>query len=146
VGPWFQKFQSNYIDVSNEPVYPFGYGLSYTSFMYSDVKLDKPSMTQAETLTVSVDVTNTGKYDGAEVVQLYIRDWVGSVTRPVKELKGFKKVMIKAGETQTVTFQLTKEELSFYNYELKWGAEPGEFSVFVGGNSRDVKEAKFTLQ
>jgi beta-glucosidase len=145
-GPWFQKFQSNYIDVSNEPVYPFGYGLSYTSFMYSNVKLDKPSMTQAETLTVSVDVTNTGKYDGAEVVQLYIRDWVGSVTRPVKELKGFKKVMIKAGETQTVTFQLTKEELSFYNYELKWGAEPGEFSVFVGGNSRDVKEAKFTLQ
>ena len=145
-GPWFQKFQSNYIDVSNEPVYPFGFGLSYTSFMYSDVKLDKSSMTQAETLTVSVDVTNTGKYDGAEVVQLYIRDWVGSVTRPVKELKGFKKVMIKAGETQTVTFQLTKEELSFYNYELKWGAEPGEFSVFVGGNSRDVKEAKFTLQ
>lgn len=103
-------------------------------------------MTQSEAITVSVDVTNTGKYDGAEVVQLYIRDWVGSVTRPVKELKGFKKVMIKAGETQTVTFQLTKEELSFFNYELKWAAEPGEFSVFVGGNSRDVKEAKFTLQ
>lgn len=145
-GPWFQKFQSNYIDISNEPVYPFGYGLSYTSFIYSDVKLDKSSMTQSDSITVSIDVTNTGKYDGAEVVQLYIRDWVGSVTRPVKELKGFKKVMIKGGETQTVTFQLTKEELSFFNYELKWVAEPGEFSVFVGGNSRDVKEAKFTLQ
>ncbi|MCW5911796.1 MAG: beta-glucosidase BglX [Cyclobacteriaceae bacterium] len=145
-GPWFQKFQSNYIDVSNDPVYPFGYGLSYTSFIYGDVKLDKSSITPAETLTVSVDVTNTGKYDGAEVVQLYVRDWVGSVTRPVKELKGFKKVMIKAGETKTVTFQLTKEDLSFYNYDLKWVAEPGEFSVLVGGNSSDVKEAKFTLE
>ncbi len=145
-GPWFQKFQSNYIDVSNDPLYPFGFGLSYTSFAYSDVKLDKSSITPEQTLTVSVDVTNTGKYDGAEVVQLYVRDWVGSVTRPVKELKAFEKVMIKAGETKTVTFQLTKEDLSFYNYDLNWVAEPGEFSVFVGGNSRDVKEAKFTLQ
>ncbi|MCE7865064.1 MAG: beta-glucosidase BglX [Bacteroidetes bacterium CHB5] len=145
-GPWFQKFQSNYIDVSNDPLYPFGFGLSYTTFAYNDVKLDKSSITPAQTLTVSVDVTNTGKYDGAEVVQLYVRDWVGSVTRPVKELKAFEKVMIKAGETKTVTFQLTKEDLSFYNYDLNWVAEPGEFSVFVGGNSRDVKEAKFTLQ
>jgi len=145
-GPWFQKFQSNYIDVSNEPVYPFGYGLSYTTFIYSDVKLDKTSITSSETLTVTVDVTNTGKYDGAEVVQLYVRDWVGSVTRPVKELRSFEKVMIKAGESKTVTFQLTKEDLSFYNYDLNWVAEPGEFSVFVGSNSRDVKEAKFTLQ
>jgi beta-glucosidase len=145
-GPWFQKFQSNYIDVSNEPVYPFGYGLSYTTFAYSDVKLDKSTITPSETLTVTIDVTNTGKYDGAEVVQLYLRDWVGSVTRPVKELRGFKKVMLKAGETKTLTFQLTKADLSFYNYDLDWVAEPGAFSVFVGGNSRDVKEAKFTLQ
>ncbi|HNT50736.1 MAG TPA: beta-glucosidase BglX, partial [Cyclobacteriaceae bacterium] len=145
-GPWFQKFQSNYIDVSNEPVYPFGYGLSYTTFTYGDVKVDKSSITQGDSVTVSIDVTNAGKYDGAEVVQLYIRDWVGSVTRPVKELRGFKKVMLKAGEAKTVTFQLTTQDLSFYNSDLKWVAEPGEFSVFAGGNSNDVKEAKFTLQ
>lgn len=145
-GPWFQKFQSNYIDVSNEPVYPFGYGLSYTTFTYGDVKLDKSAIQQGESVMVSVDVTNSGKYDGAEVVQLYIRDWVGSITRPVKELRGFKKVMLKAGETQPVTFTVSPDDISFYNSDLKWVAEPGEFSVFVGGNSNDVKEAKFTLQ
>ena len=145
-GPWFQKFQSNYIYVSNEPVYPFGYGLSYTTFTYGDVKVDKSSITQGDSVTVSIDVTNAGKYDGAEVVQLYIRDWVGSVTRPVKELRGFKKVMLKAGEAKTVTFQLTTQDLSFYNSDLKWVAEPGEFSVFAGGNSNNVKEAKFKLQ
>ncbi|MBX2900109.1 MAG: beta-glucosidase BglX [Cyclobacteriaceae bacterium] len=145
-GPWFQKFQSNYIDVSNEPVYPFGFGLSYAAFIYGDVKLSKSTMAASDKLTVTVDVTNVGKYDGAEVVQLYIRDWVGSVTRPVKELKGFKKVWIKAGETKTVAFEITTQDLSFYNYDLQWVAEPGEFSALVGGNSRDVKEAKFTLQ
>lgn len=145
-GPWFQKFQSNYIDVSNEPVYPFGYGLSYTTFTYGDVKIDKSSIKQGDSVTVSVDVTNSGKYDGAEVVQLYIRDWVGSVTRPVKELRGFKKIKLKAGETQTITFIVAPDDISFYNSELKWVAEPGEFSVFVGGNSSDVKEAKFILQ
>ncbi|MBN8578836.1 MAG: beta-glucosidase BglX [Cytophagales bacterium] len=145
-GPWFQKFQSNYIDVSNEPVYPFGFGLSYAAFIYGDVKLSKSTMAASDKLKVTVDVTNVGKYDGAEVVQLYIRDWVGSVTRPVKELKGFKKVWIKAGETKTVAFEITTQDLSFYNYDLQWVAEPGEFSALVGGNSRDVKETKFTLQ
>jgi beta-glucosidase len=144
-GPWFQKFQSNYIDVSNEPVYPFGYGLSYTSFDYSDISLSKPEIKNTDSLTVSVTVTNTGKVAGEEVVQLYVRDVVGSTTRPMKELKGFKKIKLEAGATQTVTFKITAADLSFYNYDLKFGTEPGEFQVFVGGNSRDTKMAKFTL-
>ena len=134
-GPWFQKFQSNYLDVSNEPLYPFGYGLSYTTFEYGDLKLDKSEMTISDSITVSIEVTNTGSRDGAEVVQLYIRDLVGSVTRPVKELKDFKKVSFKAGEKKTVTFTVNVDDLSFYNSDLKWGSEPGEFTVFVGGNS-----------
>jgi beta-glucosidase len=145
-GPWFQKFQSNYLDVSNEPLYPFGYGLSYTTFEYGDVKLDKSEMTTADSVTVSIDVTNVGSRDGAEVVQLYIRDLVGSVTRPIKELKDFKKVSFKAGEKKTVTFTVNVDDISFYNSDLKWGSEPGEFTVFVGGNSRDVKEAGFVLK
>ena len=145
-GPWFQKFQSNYLDVSNEPLYPFGFGLSYTEFGYSDVKLSANEMTPADSLRVSIDVTNKGTRDGSEVVQLYIRDLVGSVTRPVKELKGFQKISLKAGETQTVNFVLSIKDLSFYNSDLKFVAEPGEFHVFVGGNSRDVKQAAFTLK
>lgn len=145
-GQWFQKFQSNYLDVSNEPLYPFGYGLSYTTFGYGDLKLNKTEMTASDSITVSIEVTNTGSRDGAEVVQLYIRDLVGSVTRPVKELKDFRKVSFKAGEKKTVTFTVKVEDLSFYNTELKWGSEPGEFKVFVGGNSRDVKEAGFVLK
>ncbi len=145
-GPWFQKFQSNYLDVSNEPLYPFGFGLSYTEFDYGEVKLSASEMTSADSLYVSIDVTNQGKRDGSEVVQLYIRDLVGSVTRPVKELKGFQKISLKAGETKTVNFVLSAQDLSFYNSELKFVAEPGEFHVFVGGNSRDVKQAAFTLK
>jgi beta-glucosidase len=145
-GPWFQKFQSNYLDVSNEPLYPFGFGLSYTSFAYSDLALDKTEMGSGDTITASVEVTNSGSRDGAEVVQLYIRDLVGSVTRPVKELKGFQKIMLTAGEVRTVTFKITVEELSFYNSDLKWGSEPGRFQVFVGTNSRDVKMAEFDLK
>jgi beta-glucosidase len=145
-GKWFQKFQSNYLDVSNEPVYPFGFGLSYTQFTYGDLKLNKTVMSANDSLTVSVNVTNSGSRDGAEVVQLYIRDLVGSVTRPVKELKGFQKVMLKAGETRTVSFKITNEELSFYNSELKWVSEPGKFHVFVGTNSRDVKQSEFELK
>mgnify|MGYP003529854994 CR=1 FL=1 len=145
-GQWFQKFQSNYLDVSNEPLYPFGYGLSYTTFGYGDLYLNKTEVTASDSITVSIDVTNTGSRDGAEVVQLYIRDLVGSVTRPVKELKDFKKVSLKAGGKKTVTFTINVEDLSFYNAELKWVSEPGEFTVFVGGNSRDVKEAGFVLK
>ena len=145
-GKWFQKFQSNYLDVSNEPLYPFGFGLSYTQFTYGDLKLDKSVISANDSLVVSVSVTNSGSRDGAEVVQLYIRDLVGSVTRPVKELKGFQKVMLKAGETRAISFKITKEELSFYNSELKWGSEPGKFHVMVGTNSRDVKHAEFELK
>jgi beta-glucosidase len=145
-GQWFQKFQSNYLDVSNEPLYPFGYGLSYTSFSYGDVKLSSPTMSSSDSITVSVDVTNKGSREGKEVVQLYVRDLVGSVTRPVKELKGFEKVLLEAGETKTVTFTIKVNDLSFYKYDLSYGAEPGKFKVFVGGNSRDVKEAEFELK
>lgn len=141
-GKWFSKFRSNYIDVSNDPLYPFGYGLSYTNFNYSDVKLSSTSLKANQTLTASVVLTNAGKYDGAEVVQLYIRDLVGSVTRPVKELKGFQKVFLKAGETKTITFRITPEDLKFYNYDLKYDWEPGEFVIMIGGNSRDVKSMK----
>lgn len=145
-GQWFQKFQSNYLDVSNEPLYPFGYGLSYTTFEYGEVELDKKEMIASDSIKVSIDVTNNGSRDGAEVVQLYIRDLVGSVTRPVKELKDFKKVLFKAGEKKTISFTINAEDLSIYNADLKWVSEPGEFVVFVGGNSRDVKEAGFVLK
>jgi beta-glucosidase len=145
-GKRFEKFRSNYLDVTNDPLYPFGYGLSYTTFSYSDVKLSSTSISSNEELIASVTVTNTGRVDGAEVVQLYIRDIVGSVTRPVKELKGFDKVFIKAGESKTVSFKITPEMLKFYNYDLDYVFEPGDFSVMIGGNSRDVKIAKFTLR
>lgn len=142
---WFEKFRTNYLDVSNDPLYPFGYGLSYTSFSYSDVKLSANTLKSGGSLTASVTVSNTGKYDGQEVVQLYIRDLVGSITRPVKELKGFQKITLKAGETKTVEFRISVNDLKFYNYDLKYVAEPGEFKIFIGGNSREVKEASFRL-
>ena len=140
-GAWFQKFRSNYLDVTNEPLYPFGYGLSYTSFAYGDLKLSKNEAKGNQSITASVELKNTGKYDGEEVVQLYVRDVVGSVTRPVKELKGFQKVTLKAGESKTITFTITPEELKFYNSDLKYDWEAGEFHIMVGGNSRDVKSA-----
>ena len=141
-GAWFQKFRSNYLDVSNEPLYPFGYGLSYTKFEYGDLKLSSTQAKGNQTITASIMLKNTGKYDGSEVVQMYIRDLVGSVTRPVKELKGFQKIALKAGESKTVTFTITPEELKFYNADLKYDWEPGEFVIMVGGNSKDVKSAK----
>ena len=144
-GAWFQKFRSNYIDIDNEPLYPFGFGLSYTTFSYSDVALDKTSMTDKGELTATVTVTNTGKRDGAEVVQLYIRDLVGSVTRPVKELKGFEKIFLKAGESKKVSFKITPELLKFYNYNLDFVCEPGDFEVMIGRSCRDVKKAAFKL-
>lgn len=144
-GEWFQKFRSNYLDVSNDPLYPFGYGLSYTTFTYSDIQLDKTAMNTNGKLTATVTVTNSGKKDGAEVVQLYIRDLVGSITRPVKELKGFEKIFLKAGESKQVTFQITPEMLKFYNSDLQFVCEPGEFTIMIGGNSRDLKTAGFVL-
>ena len=145
-GRWFEKFRSNYLDVSNEPLYPFGYGLSYTTFAYSDIHLSSTEMSADGELTATVTVTNTGSRDGAEVVQLYIRDLVGSVTRPVKELKGFEKIFLKAGESRKVSFSITPELLKFYNYDLQFVCEPGDFDVMIGGNSRDVKKARFLLK
>ncbi|MEP7144645.1 MAG: beta-glucosidase BglX [Ferruginibacter sp.] len=144
-GKWFQKFRSNYLDVSNEPVYPFGYGLSYSNFAYSDILLSRSSIKPTETLTATVTLTNTGTVTGKEVVQLYIRDMVGSITRPVKELKGFQKIELNAGESKKISFSISVNDLKFYNYDLKYVAEPGDFKVFIGGNSRDTKAADFKL-
>ncbi|MBD1425355.1 beta-glucosidase BglX [Sphingobacterium arenae] len=144
-GAWFEKFRSNYLDVTNEPLYPFGYGLSYTTYTYSNIQLDKTNMKADEKITATVTVTNSGNYDGEEVVQLYIRDLVGSVTRPVKELKGFQKISLKKGESQNVFFEIGVEDLKFYNDALEFVAEPGDFKLFIGTNSSDVKEADFSL-
>ena len=145
LGTWFEKFRSNYLDVSNEPLFPFGYGLSYTSFTYSDVKLSSNTLSKTGNITATVTLKNSGSKDGSEVVQLYTRDMVGTITRPVKELKGFKKIFLKAGESKTVSFSISAQDLKFYNSDLKFVAEPGDFKVFIGGNSRDVKEAAFKL-
>ena len=141
----FEKFRSNYLDVENSPLIPFGFGLSYTSFSYSDIKLSAASLNTTGKIKATVTVTNTGKYDGEEVVQLYIRDLVGSIARPVKELKGFQKIMIRKGESKEVNFTIAIKDLKFYNNDLKYVAEPGDFKVFIGTNSRDVKEADFNL-
>ncbi|MES2848630.1 MAG: beta-glucosidase BglX [Bacteroidota bacterium] len=144
-GKWFEKFRSNYLDVSNDPLYPFGYGLSYSDFYYSDVKLSGNTLKAGQTITASVVVTNNSRVNGKEVVQLYLRDMVGSITRPVKELKGFQKIELKPGESKTVEFKISVNDLKFYNSDLKFVAEPGDFKLFIGGNSRDVKEASFKL-
>ena len=145
-GKWFSKFRSNYLDIDNDPLYPFGYGLSYTTFRYGDLQLSNNSMNEKGKITASVTVTNTGNYDADEIVQMYIRDMVGSVARPVKELKGFERIHLKKGESRTVSFDITAEQLKFYNSALNWVCEPGEFEVMVGGNSRDVQTKKFSLQ
>lgn len=140
-----EKYKSRYIDSPNDPLYPFGYGLSYTSFAISPVKLSKTTLKAGETLQATVDVQNTGDFDGQEVVQLYIQDIYGSITRPVKELKGFQKIFLKKGETKHLTFTINTDMLKFYNADLKFAAEPGDFNVFTGSNSRDVSAAKFSL-
>ena len=116
--------------------------MSYTKFTYGEIKLSSLNLTGNQTLTASIDVTNSGNRDGKEVVQLYIRDIVGSVTRPVKELKGFQKIELKAGETKTVSFEITPEDLKFYNYDLNYVWEPGEFMIMIGTNSQDVKQSR----
>ncbi len=144
-GKWFQKFRSNYLDVSNDPLFPFGFGLSYTSFDISAPVLDKTVMNTNGSISVTVNVKNTGSRDGEEVVQLYIRDLVGTITRPVKELKAFRKIALKAGEAREVNFTLTENDLKFYNAELEFVSEPGDFKVFIGNSSENVKEANFKL-
>jgi beta-glucosidase len=136
------KFTSKYLDISNDPLYPFGYGLSYTTFEYSDIKLNKTELEGNEVLTATVKVTNTGKYAGEEVVQLYIQDPVASISRPVRELKNFRKIMLQPGESKEVGINITTDDLKFYNSDLKFNWEPGDFIVYIGPNSRDVKSAK----
>lgn len=145
-GKWFEKFRSNYLDVDNDALYPFGYGLSYTTFRFSDITLNRSSIGMDNELVASVTVTNTGDRAGSEVVQLYIRDLVGSVTRPVKELKGFEKIYLQPNESRTVRFTIAPEMLKYYNADLKFVAEPGDFDVMIGPDSRNVKTARFTLR
>ena len=141
----FEKFRSNYLDERNEALFPFGFGLSYTNFEYSNWTISSDKMNFNETITVSVDVTNKGNFDGKEVVQLYIKDVVGSVTRPVKELKGFQKVAIKKGEKKTVQFGISVEDLKFYDSNLEFVAEPGDFQVFLGTDSSTNQFMSFKL-
>lgn len=142
----YVKYSSNYLEVRNDPLYPFGYGLSYTTFKYDDMKISSNTMSADGTVKVTVKVTNTGTRDAAEVVQLYIRDIVASISRPVKELKGFKRIELKAGESKNVEFDITPDLLKFYNKKLDFVLEPGDFDIMVGPNSRDVKVAKLTIQ
>ncbi|MGV3587394.1 MAG: beta-glucosidase BglX [Adhaeribacter sp.] len=145
-GDLLDKYKSRYLDVTNEPLYPFGFGLSYTTFGYGKPQLSKTAIKVGESLEVTVAVKNTGNYDGEEVVQLYIQDLVGSITRPVKELKNFRKISLKKGESQEVKFAITPDDLKFYNSELAYVLEPGDFKVFIGPNSRDVQEMRFSIQ
>ena len=140
-----EKYTSKYIDVPWTPLYPFGHGLSYTTFGYDDLRLSAEQIAAGDSLTVSVDVTNTGDRFGQEVVQLYIRDEVGTVTRPVKELRGFEKIGLEPGQAQTVTFTLGPDDLAFYDFDMERVVEPGFFTVFVGGSSEDVTEARFEV-
>jgi beta-glucosidase len=139
------KYTSKYLDESNEPLYPFGFGLSYTTFAYGEVKLSATSISDKDDITVACKVKNTGRVEGEEVVQLYLRDVVGSVTRPVKELKDFKKITLAPGEEQEVTFTLQQSDLSFYKKDMSFGTEPGKFIVSIGTNSRDLHDAEFLL-
>lgn len=141
----FEKFRSNYLDERNEPLFPFGYGLSYTTFSYGDLKISQSKMNAAEKITVSATVKNTGNYDGKEVVQLYLRDVVGSVSRPMKELKGFQKVFLKKGEEKLVSFDIGIDDLKFYNSDLRFEAEVGTFEVFIGTNSDVTQKIDFEL-
>ncbi|UAB86001.1 beta-glucosidase BglX [Zunongwangia sp. SCSIO 43204] len=144
--PGFEKFKSEFLDTPNSPLYPFGYGLSYTDFEYSDVKARADELTMDGTITLSATITNTGEYDGEEVVQLYIHDKVRSITPPMKQLIGFEKIMLKKGESKTVTFEVSAEDLKFYNSSLEHVAEPGEFDFFIAGSSDAEFENTFILK
>lgn len=142
----YEKWKSNYLDTPNTPLYPFGYGLSYTTFAYSDIRLNKNSFPENEKIVASVDITNSGNRDGEEIVQLYIRDLVGEVTRPVKELKAFQKVLIRKGEKVTVSFSISTAELSYYHQDMSYKYDPGEFDIFIGSHSAEERSARFAVQ
>ena len=148
--PMFYNFKpsaqmNEYISQDNLPLYHFGYGLSYTKFGFSNIRLDKAKITKTGSAKVKVDVTNSGKVAGDEVVQLYIRDKVSSATRPVKELKGFKRISLKPKETKTVVLEITPDQLAYHNIDMKFVVEPGEFDIMVGNSSRDSDLLKTTL-
>ncbi len=140
-----QKYTSKYLDVPNTPLYPFGYGLSYTTFEYGEIRLNKSQLSASTPITASITVTNSGNYDGEEVVQLYLRDMVGSITRPVLELKGFQKIALKKGKSGEVKFTITTDDVKFFNRDLKWVSEPGDFKLFIGPDSGHLKEVSFKL-
>ena len=140
------KFLSNYLDIPNEPLFPFGFGLSYSAFEYSDITLSGTSLNNSSKLIASVTVTNTGEYEAKEVVQLYLRDIIASISRPMKELKGFQKISLKPGESMKVNFEITEKLLRFYNTDLKHVSEPGSFQVMIGTNSMDLKMKEFKLE
>ena len=142
----FEKFKSNYLDAPNAPLLPFGYGLSYTEFEYSNVKVNSKTLSEGGSITISATVRNTGKYDGEEVVQLYIHDKVRTLTPPMKELKGFKKIFLEKGRSQIVSFNITTEDLKFYNNEEEFIFEPGEFEFFIGGSSDLEVTGSFTVK
>ena len=140
------KYSTKYLDVPNTPLYPFGYGLSYTTFNYGDIMLSSSTLRPGQTLTATITVTNTGKIEGTETVQLYLRDVVGSISRPVKELKGFELVELKKGETKTVTMTLTDKELGFFDNDGNYLVEAGTFKIMVGGSSDKGLESSFVLE
>lgn len=142
----YYKYQSNYLDVRNDPLYPFGYGLTYTTFAYGEPRLSSKTMSLDGSVTLTVNVSNAGSREATETVQLYIRDLVASVSRPIKELKGFERITLKAGESRDVTFTVTPDMLKFYNAGLEYVLEPGDFEVMVGPNSRDVKRSRITVK
>lgn len=141
-----QKYTTKYLDVANTPLYPFGHGLSYTNFTYGDIKLSSNTVSKGKPITATITITNAGQREGVETVQMYIRDLVGSITRPVKELKGLQKISLKPGESKEISFQVNEEQLRFYNSDLKFVSEPGDFRIFIGSNSEEVKEGTFSLK
>ncbi len=138
-------FYTHHNDIENSALFPFGYGLSYTDFTYSEMKLSADNMSVNDMVEASVIITNSGEVDGEEIVQLYIQDLVASLTRPIKELKGFEKLKISAGESETVSFQISAKDLSFYKKDNSYGTEPGKFKIFIGSNSTIDKYKEITL-
>jgi beta-glucosidase len=139
------KYTSKYIDVENTPLYPFGYGLSYTTFSYSEIKLNGAQMSKTNPIEASVIVTNTGEIFGEEVVQVYTRQLVGSITRPVKELKAFRKIDLEPGESINVAFEIDWQDIAFYDAKSEFVVEPGQFHIFIGTNSQELKQSEFTF-
>jgi beta-glucosidase len=142
----YYKYQSNYMDVRNDALYPFGYGLSYTRFEYSDVRLSSSTLSEGGKITASVVVRNIGNYDADEVVQLYIRDIESECVRPVKELKGFCRIHLAKGESKEVTFDLTADLLKYYDYDCRLVLEPGKFEIMIGSSSEAVKKAELVAK